>query len=81
METGLNGVQSTSGLGGANGNVSLPTGSYMNAPLLDGHGNEVSTFAQANAGIPGGRGHTNMGKVTESDQTLTVSPVLGPNCS
>ncbi len=67
METGLNGVQSTSSMGGRNGNVLPPTGSYMNAPLLDGHGNVVSTFAQANVGTPGGSGHTNTGKVTESN--------------
>ncbi len=73
METGLNGVQSTSGLGGGNGNVLPPTGSYMNAPLLDGHGNMVSTFARANVGTSGGSGCMGMGKATESDRTLTVS--------
>ncbi len=67
METGLNGVQSTSGMGGRNGNVLPPTGSYMNAPLLDVHGNVVSTFARANVGTPGGRGHMNIGKATESN--------------
>ncbi len=56
METGLNGVQSTSGMGGRNGNVLPPTGSYMNAPLLDVHGNVVSTFAQANVDTPAGSG-------------------------
>ncbi len=79
METGLNGVQSTSSMGGRDGNVLLLTGSYMNAPLQDVHGDVMLMFAQANVDTPGGSRHTGTERVTECNQTPSASPVLLPH--